>query len=530
VELPDRRRLATWSVFTVGFYLSAALWCTAPAAAQEGGRGADDAASAAPKSARDPQMPNAPPDAGGTLQEEVLDPARYIVGPGDLLALTFWGVQNFNHRLRVDPQGRLFVPNVGYIAVAGQSLAAVDKAVGARVRAAYPRLKYGLMLLQPRRFVIHVAGLVKNPEAYAVTALTRVSAVLTLAGGRAPGGSIRNIQVRRAGAVILADLVPFLQLGDRSQNPFVLEGDVIYVPPARLEVAIDGAVYRPGAYELRAGTLEELLALAGGAAEYASTTLPIRVLNRRGGDRVANVRLGALGSAGLGATVLRHGDRVMVPSSVEGVPQVIVQGAVGSAHGVPQASQDKRLDTAGSAMREVTLALPFYEGDTVRMILERAGGLLPWADARSASVERRDGKGKVTRFPVDAHALLILRDITNDLPLRAGDIVYVPAERESIMVSGPVYRPGLYQYNPRYTAADYVNLAGGPTPNGTTSGAQVIAKNGSRTPLDKAAVVAPGDTVSVKPKALTTFEWVQILLTASTLLLSAVTITITLRK
>ena len=40
------------------------------------------------------RRPSAPPDPGAVPLEEVLDPAAYVVGPGDLLAVNFWGAQS----------------------------------------------------------------------------------------------------------------------------------------------------------------------------------------------------------------------------------------------------------------------------------------------------------------------------------------------------------------------------------------------------------------------------------------------------
>jgi polysaccharide biosynthesis/export protein len=527
-------RLAAVALLTAGLYFSAALWCIAPARAQDQGgaeveqRVPDPGPRATPQLSR--PVPGSFYDVGA--QEEAVDAATYITGPGDQLVLHFWGRQNFSHRLQVDSQGRIFIANVGFVPAMGITLAALEKSVLARVKQTYPRLNAGLTLARPRTFVVHVAGLVKVPDGYQATALTRVSRIVQLAGGRAPGGSQSKIEVRRQGKKILANLQPFYLKGDRSQNPFVIEGDVVFVPPSDLEVMITGGVYRPGSYELNGDhTLGELFRLAGGLTPAASAKVPVLAVRRGPGDDVDSLRWPPARSPEAKAMQLRHGDRVFVPTVDDIQRRVIVQGAIAAgAQAVAAAGPDKRMDTAGSAPREFTVALPFYDGDTARTVLERVGGLLPWADARNAFIDRRDAEGKSKRIPLDAHALLVMRDLTNDTPLKAGDVIYVPAEREGIMVSGPVWRPGLYQHSPRYTALDYVALAGGTTPNGTTSGAKVITKSGKAVPLHKATTLSPGDTVAVKPKTLTTFEWVQILLTVSSIVLSATAITITLKK
>jgi polysaccharide biosynthesis/export protein len=533
-------RLASVALLTAGLYLSASLWCVAPVRAQDSPEARREGAETRPIDMDTDTRAGAPrvarPSAGAFYevvpQEEPVDATTYIVGPGDQLILHFWGRQNFSYRLQVDTQGRIFIANVGFVPAIGITLAALEKTVLARARQTYPRLNAGLTLARPRSFVVHVAGLVKVPEAYKATALTRVSHIIQLAGGRAPGGSQSRIEVRRQGKVQIANLQPFYLKGDRSQNPFVVEGDVIYVPPADFEVSITGGVHRPGSYELDADhTLGALFRLTGGLTPAASGKVAVLNMRRGFDDEVVSLRWPPARSPEASRMQLKHGDRVFVPTVDDLQQRVIVQGAIAAgAQAAAAAGPDKRVDSASTAPREFTVAVPFYGGDTARTVLDRVGGLLPWADARSAFVERRNAEGKTQRIPLDAHALLMLRDLSRDVPLKAGDVVYVPAEREGVMVSGPVWRPGLYQHSPRYRAVDYVSLAGGPTPNGTLSGAKVITKSGEQVPLDKATTLSPGDTVTVQPRALTTFEWVQIMLTVASVFLSATAITITLRN
>src|SRR5512135_158359 len=55
--------------------------------------------------------------------DEPIDPARYVLGPNDVLELHFWGVENFRMRVTVDLEGRAFVPKVGYLPRQGKTLA-----------------------------------------------------------------------------------------------------------------------------------------------------------------------------------------------------------------------------------------------------------------------------------------------------------------------------------------------------------------------------------------------------------------------
>jgi protein involved in polysaccharide export with SLBB domain len=77
-----------------------------------------------------------------------------------------------------------------------------------------------------------VLGEVERPGTYLATPVKRVSEVIDQAGGVLPGGSQRYIQIRRDGKISeTADLLRFLKQGDESMNPFLKDGDVIFVPP-----------------------------------------------------------------------------------------------------------------------------------------------------------------------------------------------------------------------------------------------------------------------------------------------------------
>ncbi|MFH0900190.1 MAG: SLBB domain-containing protein [Pseudomonadota bacterium] len=529
------RSLAPVAVASAAFHLFAVLFTTAPCLAQVSSIAQAERLDSAALLGQ--SYPLSPPDAGGMILEETVDPTTYRVGPNDVVAVAFWGAQNFSYSLRIDPQGRLYIPNIGFITTKGMTLAELEKRVGAQARAVYPRLSYGLILLKPRTFLVNVAGLVRSPEAYQATALTRVSVVITAAGGVLPGGSIRQIQVRRGEQRIVADLQPYYRGGDRTFNPYLLEGDVVFVAPADREVAIEGAVHRPGSYELTgAGTVEELFELAGGLASVASTVYPVVVLRRGEADRVSTINLEPPQAARTLDFRLERGDRVLVPSTGKSQRTVFVQGAVrGSTLGGANdqlaqaaAGTDNRVDTSSSLAREYSFEMPFFDGDTVSMAVERAGGLLPWADARNAVVERREGD-QLRRLGFDGHALFVLRDFEQDPPLQAGDVVYVPSQRDSVMVTGPVYRPGVYQYSPRLSAVDYVRLAGGPTASGDLRHGRVITKDGASVSLETATSILPGDSIAVGSRALTMSEWVQIAVSVCSLMLSATAIVMSAR-
>ena len=97
---------------------------------------------------------------------------------------------------------------------------------------------------------------------------TTINALLSC-GGIKETGSLRTIQLKRAGKVIATlDLYDLLMRGDTSADQPLQPGDVIFVPVIEKQISVSGAVRRPAKYEIKGDeTLQSAVALAGGALD-----------------------------------------------------------------------------------------------------------------------------------------------------------------------------------------------------------------------------------------------------------------------
>ena len=101
-------------------------------------------------------------------------------------------------------------------------------------------------------------------------------------------------QLKRQGAVIRRiDLYDLLIRGDTSNDAKLLQGDVIFIPPAGPTAAIEGEVRRPAVYELKGETnVADLVALAGGLTPEAdSSRVAVVRVNEQRQRVVVNVPL-----------------------------------------------------------------------------------------------------------------------------------------------------------------------------------------------------------------------------------------------
>ena len=113
---------------------------------------------------------------------------------------------------------------------------------------------------------VYVVGDVKNPGAYNLSSLSTLTNALFISGGPNKVGSLRNIQLKRAGKTVAnLDLYKMFTQGDVSQDMRIQQGDVIFVGTIDKQVAISGEVRRPAIYEVFGNeTVEDLIEMAGG--------------------------------------------------------------------------------------------------------------------------------------------------------------------------------------------------------------------------------------------------------------------------
>ena len=85
-----------------------------------------------------------------------------------------------------------------------------------------------------------------------------------------------------------------------------------------------------------------------------------------------------------------------------------------------------------------------------------SGGMKSTGTLRNISV-KRDGEN-IAEF--DFYDLLLKGDITKDIRLMAGDVIFIPPVTKRIGISGEVERPGIYELKDHETAADLIKFAG----------------------------------------------------------------------
>jgi polysaccharide export outer membrane protein len=131
---------------------------------------------------------------------------------------------------------------------------------------------------------IFVLGDAYKPGPYTLSSLSSVTHAIFAAGGVSDIGSLRNIEVKRAGKIVqTVDLYDLLIKGDSSSDILLQSGDVVFIPTQSKSVSILGEVRRPAIYELKKGdNFNQVIAMAGGLlpSAYPQSTMIERYNNQ----------------------------------------------------------------------------------------------------------------------------------------------------------------------------------------------------------------------------------------------------------
>jgi protein involved in polysaccharide export with SLBB domain len=251
-------------------------------------------------------------------------PPDYPIGPGDTFLIQFFGKLNAQFPLVVTREGALNIPELGPVFVAGLPFSEAQKTLEQKISQQMIGVQASITMGPLRSIQVFVVGDAEQPGLYTISALATATNALLASGGVSPTGSLRNIQIKRAGRIIgRLDLYQLLLYGDASGDRRLQSGDVLFIPPLGPTVGIDGQVRRPAIYELRTErTAEQLIALAGGLLPDAyPAAAKVERVERRTGRTVIDVNLDA--PQGLNRP-MQNGDVLRIPSVLESVENVVL--------------------------------------------------------------------------------------------------------------------------------------------------------------------------------------------------------------
>lgn len=320
------------------------------------------------------------PSTAGTATAATLDDV-YLLGPGDLITINVFNVPEYSGEQQVLANGKINLPAVGQLSVAGLTLPQAEQAISdiLRPKVRYPQIT--VSLLTPRQLRIAISGEIYQPGVYTMPVgeagqfPTLVDAI-QLAGGLTQAADVQRVSVQRNGEngrvqQVASDLSALIGQGDLRQDIPLRDGDSITIAQAdeidlrtstqiaisnlatdeeeAISVVVVGEVFRPGTYNYASRptssqsvigenadvnivqqpgrlTVTRALRLAGGIKPMADLRqVEVKRTTRTGDIRTITLDLWQLVAAGDSNQdmVLQAGDTIVVPTATAASPEQI---------------------------------------------------------------------------------------------------------------------------------------------------------------------------------------------------------------
>lgn len=482
--------------------------------------------------AREPQertgMPGGeyalPPPIGASLfrggfaddREDGLNPT-YLVQPGDRVSVRVWGAVELDQVLTVDPQGNIFVPKVGPVAVGGVPNAALNQRVTNRVQTVFTdNVRVYTSLLGAQPVAVFVTGFVVRPGRYGGIPSNSALHFLDRAGGiDALRGSYRRVTIIRAGVEIAEfDLYDFLFDGRQPDVQFQ-DGDTIVVTPRGGAVVVTGDVAVDASVELLGQSISGRQLLESTQPETGVSHVSVS------GIRAGTTFSAYLAIADFAEFSLLDGDRVHVLRDVH--DKDIVVEVEGSVHLGPSrfvVPKDTRLqelldhievdsalaDIDAISIRRPSIAIQQKRSleDSLRRLEARylTASSATDAEARIRSQEAELIGNFVERArDVEPTGRLVVASAQGiaDVRLQSGDVIAIPRQTDAVLLSGEVIVAQAMLWQQGQRARDYIKRAGGFTDQADRDRIVVVRANGE-VETDGNPQVVPGDEIIALPR------------------------------
>ncbi|MDW3196188.1 MAG: SLBB domain-containing protein [Cytophagales bacterium] len=400
--------------------------------------------------------------------ENTAPPSDYVLGPTDYIVINVYGESEKSYAEIINSSGFVMLRNVGPVYLSGLTMRKAQDRVKVSLGTVYkdlvaadPKTFVQLSLAQVRTINVNLVGALKKPGSYTISGLSTVYNAIYAAGGPTVEGTLREVKVLRKNKLIATlDYYDFLLNGLTDNNVRLDNDDVIIVGPHINRVTINGAVKRPGIYEMKDGeTFDDLLKYTGGFNAYAYK------------ERIS---------------VTRNGAKEKLVSDILIEQFKLFEVKAGDEYEIGEVLNryENRVTINGSVYRPGNYAIS--EGLTLKSLVERAEGLTGDAFLGRATLRRQRENLKYDLISIDLGG--VMSGAIEDIPLEREDEITVLSihnldTEKFVRISGEVKQPGVHPYSDQMTLNDLVFLASGFRESAST-GTIEIARRPARQSVD----------------------------------------------
>ncbi|HVP89621.1 MAG TPA: polysaccharide biosynthesis/export family protein, partial [Terriglobales bacterium] len=249
----------------------------------------------------------------------------YKIGPGDLLEIKVFELEQLSQVVRVSEDGSITLPLLGQVMVEGLTQEGTAIRIATLLAQRYVKNpQVTVFIKEYKSKQVAVIGAVEKPGSYELVGRKNLLQMVSAAGGFTDQAG-DELYVLREGPKgdaisIPIDLRDLVVNGNQQLNIPVEPNDVINVPVDReIKVFVFGRVTQPGALKFKISekvTLLKAIAQAGGWAEGAKQgAVVITRKDKAGKETQIRVNVKDIISGKRKDIVLQEGDVVFVPES-----------------------------------------------------------------------------------------------------------------------------------------------------------------------------------------------------------------------
>ena len=390
-------------------------------------------------------------------------PGDYVVAPGDTFAVQVFGATDVQYKLVVTRDGRLLLPEVGAVNVAGltfdESKLAIQSLIG-KVRIGVQTV---VTLADLQAIQVVVMGEIHKPGTFTVPGMTNLFNALVNTGGIKTTGSLRNVELRRQNQLVAKlDLYDMLLSGKSRNNPYLRQGDVIFVPPLGPTVSVAGEVNRPAIYELlRPISVQSAIDMAGGLLPTADPSKT--QLRRLQGGKTYTLIQADLTKPGA-SPLISNGDQIRVFPALNRMDDIVLLSGNVITPGAYQWKQGMRIS---DLVKDVQLLQQRTDFNAALLVRERriSRRINVQYIALGQALEQNESAANIKLQPRDE---LIIFDTNSPRDKALANTVQalrqqasVEEPAEVIELKGFVKHPGAYPLEQGKRLLDLIRAAGG---------------------------------------------------------------------
>lgn len=373
--------------------------------------------------------------------------------------------------------------------------------------------------------LVAIAGNIKNPAIYELKGESKLSDVLSMAGGLTATAFKGRVQVQRIEnhkfrTIFEGDLI---DIERHLEKDFVVQdGDLVKVfavVDTKNTIMISGPVANPGEYGITPGVtrIRDVVALSGGVLYYASKDAELtRVRVTQSGPQTERLSIDlskAIHGDPQHNITMEINDYLFVRSVPEWqLYRTVTVGGEVKYPGVYTVQKGERLSSllerAGGYTDKAYLRGAMFTRERVRELqqknleeisvrLEREL-LSAGASQISAATSKEEIEAKRVeyeqkqrfidslkrlkangRFTIRLAHLRLLKGSEYDIELEEGDILYIPTANNVVSVAGSTMFQGSFIYSENLSYKDYIEMSGGYTRNADESNIFILKADGS---------------------------------------------------